>query len=301
MSALVSIVVTTFSRPKYLRRAVESVFQQSYKEIEVIVVDDNGPKSTARKETEEVIYELLKGFPNNNLLYIQHVRNLNGAAARNTGISAAGADYVGFLDDDDEFYQKKIELQMEKLLHEGADAVYCKAERNFHGRKFMQTEYTKEGDCTKDIFLLKSEILTPTLIFKKQSLNEIGGFDETFRRHQDYEMLIRYFRNHKIVCFPEVLVRINVESEINRPNVDLLFETKNKLLKKYQDILEGFTKKEQREIYKAQMLEMTRTALRTKDLRAIKFLLHARPSVKDLLRLTVDICREVFKRIKRSP
>ena len=99
-SGLVSIIIPTYKRANYLERAIESVIRQSYRNIEIIVVDDNDSGSKYREENIKIMskYEGCK-----NIKYLKHRKNKNGAAARNTGIAAAAGEYLTFLDDDDFF------------------------------------------------------------------------------------------------------------------------------------------------------------------------------------------------------
>ena len=104
---LVTVVIPTYNRPVYLKRCIDSVLNQTYKRIEIIVVDDNNPDTEARKETEAIIAEFVSA---GQVKYIQHERNKNGSAARNTGWKASHGEYITFLDDDDEIHATKIEI-----------------------------------------------------------------------------------------------------------------------------------------------------------------------------------------------
>src|SRR5690606_21643920 len=109
---IVSVIIPTYNRPERLTRAINSVLDQTYKNIEVLVVDDNNPHTDFRKETEIV---MRKYKDNDQVKYIKHPRNKNGAAARNTGIQASAGKYIAFLDDDDEFLPNRIEKLVNKM------------------------------------------------------------------------------------------------------------------------------------------------------------------------------------------
>lgn len=121
---LVTVIIPTYSRPKFLPRAIESVLSQTYPEIEIIVVDDNGEGTENQKYTEELIRNYID---NKQVVYLKHDKNKNGSAARNTGFKYSHGDYIAFLDDDDQFLPTKIEKQVEKLEHSSANvgACYC--------------------------------------------------------------------------------------------------------------------------------------------------------------------------------
>jgi len=112
----VSVVIPTYKRSHILSKAINCVLLQTYKDIEIIVVDDNNENDEFRKKTE-ILMEQYKN--NSRIKYIKHPKNKNGAAARNTGINASDANFIAFLDDDDLWSHKKIEKQMEYLNFKG--------------------------------------------------------------------------------------------------------------------------------------------------------------------------------------
>lgn len=201
---LVSVVIPTYNNRGLLTQSIDSVLCQDYQNFEVIVVDDNDPETDARKATELL---MSKYESNSKVLYIKHERNKNGAAARNTGIRNAKGDYIAFLDDDDSFLQGKLTKQMNYLdTHKEYAAVYCLAKIGDYNEP--TTPY--EGDVLIPLLMNKSKMFTPTLVFRKDALLSIGGFDESFRRHQDYELLIKFFeKGYLIGCLRERLVVIH--------------------------------------------------------------------------------------------
>ena len=98
----ISVIITTYGGSKKIRRAIKSVQHQGFKDYEIIVVDDNDPGSDSRTITESILEEFVNS---NSIIYIKHDKNLNGSAARNTGISMAKGAIIGFLDDDDEWHE----------------------------------------------------------------------------------------------------------------------------------------------------------------------------------------------------
>lgn len=202
----VSVVIPTYKNRGGLANSIDSVLTQDYEGlIEVIVVDDNDPKSEFRNSTSELMARYSK---TPKVRYICHEVNKNGAAARNTGIKASSGDFIAFLDDDDLFLPGKIAKQVSYLQeHPEKQAVYCHAKRE----KYSAPTTIIEGDGSRDILLLQSNFYTPSLMFRRESLEKINGFDETFRRHQDYEILLRFFaEGYAIGCVPEVLIEIGL-------------------------------------------------------------------------------------------
>ena len=121
---LVSILIPTYKRTDKLKKSIKSALNQTYENIEIIVIDDNDPETLDREKNEILMDQMKKEYKN--IVYIKHEKNKNGAAARNTGIKKAKGKYIAFLDDDDEFFKQKIEIQY-KYLKENPNfkAVSC--------------------------------------------------------------------------------------------------------------------------------------------------------------------------------
>jgi len=203
MSKLVSIVIPTYKRVDSLNRAIKSCLNQTYTNIEIIVVDDNGVGTPFNIEVNKII----NSYSDKRIKYLEHVHNKNGAAARNTGIKSSKGDYICFLDDDDYFMDDKILKQLDYLEKNSAfDGVSCGVIKN--GATILDN---KTGNLVKDLLLMNTKLFTTTLFFRAEVFKRISGFDVTFRRHQDYELLIRFFQYYKMgyVCEPLVFLGTN--------------------------------------------------------------------------------------------
>ncbi len=201
---LVSVVIPTYARPDNLLRAIDSVQMQTYPNIEIIVVDDNGKGTPFQIETEKVLEHLIE---EGKIQYIVHETNKNGSAARNTGYRASKGEYIDFLDDDDVFAPTKIEKQVVRLEQDKQyDACYCNTK--IYGKKRnIEWRCNLEGDLSLQILMRKNHFNSSAVLFRRKALDDINGWDERFNRHQDLEMQIRFFRNHKIcVASPEELL-----------------------------------------------------------------------------------------------
>lgn len=232
---LVSVIIPTYSRPVYLRRAVNSVLNQTYKNIEVVVVDDNDEASVFRKETEEVMNEFLS---NPKVKYIKHPKNMNGAAARNTGIAESNGLYIALLDDDDEFLSQKIEKQVQVLdaLDESWGGVYCNYQQLLKNKILGKYYNTEEGNILSSLLLCNNSICGgSTLLIRKSVLVDLNGFDTSFLRYQDWELLVRFFRKNKLGLAKEILVNIHMDSRINTVMSNKALLTKEQFLTTFQE------------------------------------------------------------------
>ncbi len=197
---LVSIIIPTFSRPINLSRAIDSVLAQTYSPIEIIVVDDNGEASPMQIETETV---LSKYIENNEITYIKHKHNRNGSAARNTGVEAAKGFYVGLLDDDDVFSEDKIESQVKciedsQLNDETVKGCFCNCHLLGGVREYSIKNHPNEN-LTEQLLLGEVRFNSSTMLMDREAYLSIGGFDESYLRHQDWEFSIRFLKKYRMV------------------------------------------------------------------------------------------------------
>lgn len=199
MNPEVSVIIPTYKGSETLKRAIDSVLgQNGFDRFEIIVVDDNPPESRERKETETVMEQYRD---NAEIQYVQHIRNLNGAAARNTGFRHSSGELICFLDDDDVFLPEKLRLQADYMdKHPEFGASYTWRIQNCGDI----VKYNKTGNLEKEILLLDFFPTTITIMIRRACFEALNGFDESFWRHQDFEFLIRFFRKFKIgvVCAP---------------------------------------------------------------------------------------------------
>lgn len=198
--ALVSVITPTYKTSGNLIESIESVLAQTYKDVEVIVIDDNDPSSGYRSKTEAL---MAKYDHINNVVYIKHQSNKNGAAARNTGIKASKGEFIAFLDDDDTFLPDKLEKQLNYLeSHPEMDAVYGFVQ--IDGQAVVTHPY--EGNAVIPLLCERTRMFTSALMFRREAIDAIGGFDESFRRHQDFELMIKFFlHGFKVGCIQEVV------------------------------------------------------------------------------------------------
>lgn len=206
---LVSVIIPTYKRSDMLPRAIQSVLNQTYKNIQVVVVDDNDSDTTYRKKTESLMEQYVGDC---RIKYIKHSKNSNGSVARNTGIKCSDGEIIAFLDDDDWYYPEKTEKQVTYLLnHPKHHAVYCGWDRD--GKIVIPQE---EGNLSYNILSGDHIIYTNVIMMWKKDAIECGGWDETFWRHQEAAFLLRYFRKGgKIGIVPEVLVEFDVSDRSN--------------------------------------------------------------------------------------
>ena len=261
---MVSVIIPTYKRANYIERAINSVLAQTYTDYEIIIVDDNDHNTEDRKILENIMNK--DGYKNNSKIkYIQHDKNRNGAAARNTGLKVSKGEYVTFLDDDDLFFKDRLEILV-KSLDENPEynAAYtgCLICKNGYIKSYKNA--LKSGDLQKDTLMQNSFFGTGSnMFFRKKSLEDINGFDETFKRHQDLEVFVRYFRDNKILAINEILVIKDNDSRINSPNIERSLEYREYYMQKFIDDIQIYS--DNKDIYISNYFELLCNAVRANN------------------------------------
>jgi len=225
----VSVVIPTYNRAALLSRSVDSVLQQSFPDLELIVVNDHSTDNTV---------EMVCSIIDERVRLVNHDGASGGSAARNTGIIAARGSVVAFLDDDDEWMPEKLEEQLRDI--EGFDAVLCGAVQkgmNKEDRSFPDHDVTV--DVLRRGFIYAGG--TSNIMLRRECAAE-NLFDETLPNGQDWDFLIRLSESFKVKYIHRPLVIYNDgghERITNRPRgmtADQL-EDRLKVVYKHQAML----------------------------------------------------------------
>jgi len=199
---LVSVVIPTYRRSALLSRAIISVLDQTYPTIELLVVDDNGIGTDDQIATEESLRTYIE---TSRIKYLKHRINQNGSAARNTGLRACNGKYVCFLDDDDYWMPESVEVRVDAMESVedksvgGSFSPLCYIVTRESGLEEKRpATYYKEGNVCKDFLTGKALFNTSGVLFRRDVLFDLDGFNESFIRHQDYELMIRFFRTYSL-------------------------------------------------------------------------------------------------------
>lgn len=174
---LVSVIIATYRRDEDLCIALKSLTLQTYKQFEVILVDDNADVEWTAK-VSSIVREVCSSL---DIKYIVNANNIGSAAARNRGIAEAKGKYITFLDDDDVYLPEKIEMQLKDMIDSDADFgitdLYLYNESNELIDKRIRT-YIKSYEI-KDLMryhLMFHMTGTDSFMFKTDYLRKIGGF-----------------------------------------------------------------------------------------------------------------------------
>lgn len=285
-SSKVTCVIPSYKRCDTVTRAIDSVLAQTYKNIEVCLVDDNIPGD----EYSQKLQKALKKYDGDpRVRYITQEKHINGAVARNAGIKAASGEYIGFLDDDDEWLPEKIERQIRMLQADPTlDAVTALWVAYFGGKETRRCAPYTADNLQFKVFLREVAVFTSTVLIKKEAIERFGGFDGTLLRHQDLQFLVDALSVSKFAVLSEYLVKLHTDSEINKPNIERFIEAKKEFFNSVQNEYEKYTKNEKKRIINAHYYEIAFQAIKAKSYGiAIRYMIKAGINIKsfnDLLK-----------------
>ena len=217
-----SIIVPAYNRSQLLPRALNSIKEQTYENLEIIVVDDG---------SSEDIKGVVERARDERIRYLRHESNRGVSAARNTGIRSATGHYIGFLDSDDEWLPTKVERQVAALTENArAKVSYCFTEvySDDDGRIIDAHTFAKQGDILHYALIGNGVeknwtglcVLIIELMLSREDLLRVGLFNERYRSHEDWDFLIRLAAAYNFACVPDFLVRGHKHSRghiISRP------------------------------------------------------------------------------------
>lgn len=201
---LISVVIPTLNRTDLLENAISSVEAQTYKNIEIIVVDDFSSK-------EIPVERFIEKFKSVKLVFIRNTKRMGGAASRNIGIDKSRGDFICFLDDDDVYMPNKIKLLLDAINKSpDADAAFGKI-RVHNGSNYINCfNEIKRFNIHENIMLMNMIHNNATLI-RRDILNKVK-FLESLTRYQDLQFNIELSLKSKIIYVNEFVAEWRVDN-----------------------------------------------------------------------------------------
>jgi glycosyltransferase involved in cell wall biosynthesis len=238
---LISVVIPTCNRPRLLETAINSVINQTYNNIEIIIVDD-----ASTDETKAVHIK----YNDERISYIRVDKSKGGNFARNLGVKQSKGSYVAFLDDDDEWLPSKLSKQMQVfekdesigIVYTGADVIHTA-----YDTKYKITPQ-KMGDLSMSILTFNYIGTTSSVMIKRELFDEAGGFDIKMPQLQDYDLWIRVCQLTKVGFLKESLIKYYVHASTNQITSSTLKNKKaiEMIDKKYELLIAQLSAKEQK-------------------------------------------------------
>lgn len=203
-SDLVSVIIPTYNRANFLPEAIDSVLAQTFKKIELIIIDDGSTDNTD---------EIIKKYEGC-LTYVKQ-KNLGVSAARNHGISIANGNFIGLLDSDDIWLPEKLTKQIALFQKypdtgmAGGGCKYVNQKNQEVGRPLIPAENIT--NCELEIYTAMPGSISNCLI-KKSVLDKIGYFNEEYAVSEDRDLYMRISRNYPVRAVQEATVVIRLHN-----------------------------------------------------------------------------------------
>ena len=200
--SLVSVIITTFNRPAYLREAMAGALNQDYRNFELIVVDDaSGPETR----------QMVESFRDPRIRYVRNDRNLGSAESLNRGLRAAAGTYVAILDDDDLWLSEgKLSRQVAFLeanpdyVLVGTNVVVVDFET---GKEMVRSRASSNDEDIKKNFLLANPIAHSSALYRREAAMQAGGYDVLLERGKDYDLWLKLARKGKVTVLPDYFLK----------------------------------------------------------------------------------------------
>jgi glycosyltransferase involved in cell wall biosynthesis len=199
----ISVVIPVFNRAETVNQAISSLLRQDFEDFEIVVVDDGSTDSSVK---------VIRAMNNPRIRVFQQPRNMGGNAARNRGIREASAPVICFLDSDDEFLPHKLGYVDRyfrghpdvDVLIDSFELLYPpelhKAKAARHNPQLTASKAVEEAIFSRQLFKA-----TPAISARRDALLRVGLFDETLKRRQDMDLILRLARTVECRSVPDVL------------------------------------------------------------------------------------------------
>lgn len=230
MHELVTVVITTYKRPvEILSRAVTSVINQTYENVELFVVDDNRDDDTCI-----LIKNYIDNLDNVKVHYIKNGEPHGACSARNRGALAGKGKYIAFLDDDDEWKDSKLQEMLPAITGD-IGFVYCGMDTYREEKKIEDSSIVKIGS-NLEYQILKGNFIGGCSIpvIKKDLFHRIGMFDNEMQSCQDWDLWIRVIKNSSITYLEKPLVNYYITDNSITRNYKKQNAGRLRILEKYK-------------------------------------------------------------------
>jgi len=203
---LVSVIIATYNRENFLKETIDSVLAQTYKNFELIIIDDGSTDSTKK---------IVKSYNDSRIKYF-YQKNSGQNSAKNNGLLAAKGKYITILDSDDVILPKKLELQVNALEKNHLSAVVyggiilIDSNSNEIGKQKLKIH---SGNVLKELLFTNFLYNGSNALFKRECIEKTGLFDESVKRMTDWDLYLRISLYFNFICIQADLLKYRVHNE----------------------------------------------------------------------------------------
>lgn len=216
---LISVIMPVYNGMPFLKQAVESILEQSYKNFELIIVDDKSTDSSL---------SFAKKIKDKRVKIIRNLKNLGIANSLNIAITSSKGNYIARMDSDDISLPERLEKQL-KFLQKNKSISICGSFAyliNDKGETIGTKKYPVKNKDLKKALNFYSPIIHPTFFGRTTFFKELSGYNPAFEYAEDYEFLVRSRVRYKMANVPEYLLKWRLwdrrRSRLNMKKMDML-------------------------------------------------------------------------------
>ena len=229
----ISVIIPTYNREKTIRRSIDSVLKQDgqgefFNIMEIIIVDDcsNDNTETAVKAIDDL-----------RIKYIRNKKNHGAGGARNIGARFAKENWIAFHDSDDVWVPEKLKLQVQYLEnHPDVEMVCGSTKTHIAGKGTAIMTIDEEHNNVKSL-ATRNFVAAPTIMIKRETFLNIGGFDEDLKALEDWDLGLRYAAEKKIGFINSVLIEVELLEGGVSSHPGNYFDSRCRMIVKNKDIL----------------------------------------------------------------
>ena len=219
MNEKISVIIPTYNRGNLIGNSIKSVLNQTYKNFEVIVVDDGSTDKT--KEVVDI-------FKDERIKYIKLSQNTGASNARNIGIKNSNGKYISFQDSDDIYYPDKLETQFKNIINKKSNLDFCKIKVIYNDKYKLiypnigQEKSISNGNIFNELISKGNFISTQAMLVEKNFISKYL-FDPLMPRLQDFDLILRMIPKVKLSYTNKTLVELHIQNDSITIEFEIIF------------------------------------------------------------------------------
>lgn len=223
MENKITVLITTYNCADYIKSAVESILNQTYKNFELLIIDDGSDDNTEN---------IIRGFTDSRIRYLK-TEHIGRSRALNLGLKKAQNDLVALMDSDDIALPDRLERTLSYKIPEYNDVVFSDAVY-FQKKKTVYLNSVRKGESLREKILLHGHICNSSVLYNKNFILENGGYDESLSMFEDFELWLKLKNKCNFIRIPEILMIARIrEKSSSRHDESKARELTKEFHKKY--------------------------------------------------------------------
>lgn len=209
----ITVLISVHNGEKYLKEAVDSILNQDYKDFEFLIIDDASTDNTSK---------ILNNYSDPRIKIIKNITNLGLTKSLNIGIREARGEYIARMDADDISLSERLQIQID-FMDANKDIILTGSWAQLidqNGKNLSIAKVTDDINIIKYSFILgKPPFIHSSWMFRKEIIKDLGGYNESYKNAQDFELLSRLILNNKITNIQKELVKLRIHPESITANI----------------------------------------------------------------------------------